>query len=358
MRRTNRRCSGWRETNEPTTLQRGRRSAPGVDEPHPRGARTQGLATRRSGDRRADAAVQSRGPRNRCQGANGRKPAADRESARVQRGRVDRNRTGKGARRMSERCVIYARVSSEGQAENHSLPTQIERCTAHAQAKGWTVVAVEREQHSAADLHGREGLQRALTLIEQGGADVLLSYATDRLSREQMHVGVILDRVLRAGGSLQFVTEDFENSATGKFLLQVRTFAAELEREKIAERTARGRAARTASGKYLPGQKAPYGFRWAPDTDRHGKLLKAQLIEDPETAPFVRRIFRDIAAGGSARMMAIRLNREGVSTPTQRGSYWYPKTISDIVWHPVYVGQAVAWRRHRDGTRAILRDPS
>jgi site-specific DNA recombinase len=260
---------------------------------------------------------------------------------------------------MSQTCVVYCRVSSiEQKEEGTSLITQKARCESYAQAQGWTVIAVEQEQHSGADYAGRRGLQRALKLIEDGNATVLLAYATDRLSREQMHVGVILDRVLRAGGSLQFVTEDFENSATGKLLLQVRTFAAELEREKIAERTTRGRVARTASGKYLPGQKAPYGFRWAPDTDRHGKLLKAQLIDDPETAPVVRRIFREIAAGGSARMMASHLNREGVPTPTQRGAYWYPKTISDIIWHPVYIGQAVAWRWHRDGTRAVLRPPS
>jgi site-specific DNA recombinase len=144
---------------------------------------------------------------------------------------------------MRERVVTYGRVSSHEQQENYSLPTQQERCRAHAEAKGWTVVAVESEQHSGADLHGREGLQRALALIENGGADILLAFATDRLSREQLHIGVILDRVLRVGASLQFVTEDFENSPTGKFLLSARTFAAELELAKIGERTQRGRRA-------------------------------------------------------------------------------------------------------------------
>jgi site-specific DNA recombinase len=144
---------------------------------------------------------------------------------------------------MSERAVIYTRISSHEQQANYSLPTQQERCRAHAEAKGWTVVAVESEWHSGADLHGREGLQRALALIENGGADILLAFATDRLSREQLHIGVILDRVLRAVASLQFVTEDFENSPTGKFLLSARTFAAELELAKIGERTQRGRRA-------------------------------------------------------------------------------------------------------------------
>ena len=97
------------------------------------------------------------------------------------------------------RAAIYCRVSSAGQRENYSLGSQEDLCRRYAASQHWTVVHVESEQHSGADLHDREGLQRALTLIEDGGADVLLALATDRLSREQLHIGVILDRVLRVG---------------------------------------------------------------------------------------------------------------------------------------------------------------
>jgi site-specific DNA recombinase len=103
------------------------------------------------------------------------------------------------------RAAIYCRVSSAGQRENYSLGSQEDLCRRYAASQHWTVAHVESEQHSGADLHDREGLQRALTLIEDGGADVLLALATDRLSREQLHIGVILDRVLRVGASLQFV---------------------------------------------------------------------------------------------------------------------------------------------------------
>ena len=98
------------------------------------------------------------------------------------------------------RAAIYCRVSSAGQRENCSLGSQEDLCRRTAASQCWTVVHVESEQHSGADLYDREGLQWALTLIENGGADVLLALATDRLSREQLHIGLILDRVLRTGG--------------------------------------------------------------------------------------------------------------------------------------------------------------
>ena len=61
---------------------------------------------------------------------------------------------------MSNRAVIYCRVSSHEQQENYSLPTQEQRCRAHAQEQGWTVVAVESEQHAGGDLHGRACSER------------------------------------------------------------------------------------------------------------------------------------------------------------------------------------------------------
>lgn len=244
------------------------------------------------------------------------------------------------------RCVIYARVSSEGQAENYSLPTQIDRCAAHAAERGWSVIAVEQEQHSGADLHGREGLQRALALIENGGADVLLALASDRLSREQLHIGVILDRVLRAGASMQFASEDFEATPVGKFLLSARTFAAELELAKIGERTQRGRRARVASGKPIPGSHPPFGYRWV-DAE------KTRLTLNPETAPLVRGMFQQALSGASLRSIAADLDARGIPTPYGRG-FWSAQTVRRILMRETYstghrTAFAIRFERQADG---------
>ena len=53
----------------------------------------------------------------------------------------------------------------------------------------------------------------------------------------------------QAAVRLDFVTEDFENTATGQLLRSVKAFAAELEREKIVERTMRGKRERARSGR-------------------------------------------------------------------------------------------------------------
>ena len=89
----------------------------------------------------------------------------------------------------------------------------------------------------------------------------MLCYALDRLSRSQIDTAILVDRIESAGASLALVTEDFEKSATGTFLRGAKAFAAELEREKIGERTQRGRRARVASRQ---ADRVPRGPVWLP----------------------------------------------------------------------------------------------
>ena len=62
-----------------------------------------------------------------------------------------------------------------------------------------------------------------------------------------------MDEVERGGAQLQFGTENFEDTAIGRFILAARAFIGEVEREKIAERTMRGKAERAKAGKIPQG---------------------------------------------------------------------------------------------------------
>ena len=59
-------------------------------------------------------------------------------------------------------------------------------------------------------------------LLREGTVDVVIAYAVDRLSRNQNHIGVLFDEVQQAGASLEFVTEKFEDTAIGRFILAAR----------------------------------------------------------------------------------------------------------------------------------------
>jgi len=187
--------------------------------------------------------------------------------------------------------------------------------------------------------------------VRNRDVDVVVAHALDRLTRNQTHQGLLLSEAEHAEVSLEFVTERLEDTPEGRLLLSVRAFVAEIERVKIAERTQRGKRARVESGKYNVGCRAPYGYQWADHT-------KARLIPNPDTAPVVQRIFRDLATGVSARQLSIKLNAEAVPTPSSRARAWYWSTIRVIVNNPVYFGEARAYRwsqQRLKGRRRITR---
>src|SRR5215213_4333692 len=201
---------------------------------------------------------------------------------------------------MSEnnRVHIYTRVSSQAQEDNTSLGTQEAACRAWAAERSLAIASVAHDVWSGGDRH-RPALDDLLDRLVPG--DTVLAYALDRLSRSQVDTAIIIDRIEGAGATLALCTEDFERSATGTFLRNAKAFVAELEREKIKERTGRGRRERVASGKPIPGGKPPYGLTWANDE-------KTRLKHNPDTAPVVRSIFNQALAGGSLRAIAKSLD--------------------------------------------------
>ena len=96
----------------------------------------------------------------------------------------------------------------------------------------------------------------------KGLVQVVVAYSVDRLSRNQNHVGILMDEWNRQSVLVEFATEKFEDNAIGRFLISVQSFAAEFEIEKFKERSMRGISGRVKSGKPRPGPKAPYGYLW------------------------------------------------------------------------------------------------
>jgi DNA invertase Pin-like site-specific DNA recombinase len=229
------------------------------------------------------------------------------------------------------RAAIYVRVSTLGQEDNTSLDTQEAACRAYCASQGYEIIGTWRETHSGAQLWERPSLTDLRTKIRASGLDVVVAYALDRLSRDQNHVGILLDEWKRHGVRMEFVTERFEDTAVGRFLIGAQAFAAELEREKIRERTMRGLKARLDAGLRYPGSKPKYGYCWG--DDRKGTL---EIREDE--AATVRKVFTAVVNGVSLNKIAQRLQDQGIPTPKRRG-YWRATTIRAILAHEVYRGQ-------------------
>lgn len=242
------------------------------------------------------------------------------------------------------RAVIYSRVSTDAQErDGTSLDTQERACIDYATAQGWQVVDVIRDAASGFSLD-RPGIERVRAAARRGVTDIVIAYAVDRLARNQNHIGVLFDEMQNSDVKLDFVTEKFEDTAIGRFILAARAFTAEVEREKIAERTMRGKGERARAGKIPQGTgKGIFGYRYDRSTGRR------QV--DYSQAAVVRRVFEAFCAGAGCSRIAGELNREGL--PAFGGGTWHPLTVRRMLLNETYTGRTVYRRTQVTKTRDI-----
>ena len=233
---------------------------------------------------------------------------------------------------VQQRVVIYSRVSTDAQErDGTSLETQERECMAYAQAHRWDVIECISDSASGYTLE-RPGMERVRSLLQQGSVDIVLSYEVDRLSRNQNITGVLLDETERAGARLDFVTEDFEDTAVGKFILAARAFVAEVEREKIVERTMRGKGERARSGKLPQGTgKGCYGYIY------HSESGQREI--NPRQAEIVTRVFNEFLRKTPLVRITNQLNDEHV--PAFSGGIWYPATLHRMLRNETYTGRTI-----------------
>jgi site-specific DNA recombinase len=241
------------------------------------------------------------------------------------------------------RALAYCRVSTDAQErDGTSLVTQERACSEYARSMGWTVVDAISETASGYSLD-RPGMARVRQLLVQGTIDVVVAYAVDRLSRNQNQIGVVFDEVERAGAKLDFVTEKFEDTAVGRFILAARAFGAEVEREKILERTTRGKLERARSGRIPQAMaRGTFGYTYNPQTGKREIEL--------DQADVLRRIFWRFAEARSFGAVSRELNDDGI--PALGGGRWYPLTIRRILMNESYTGRFMFGRTQWVHTRS------
>jgi site-specific DNA recombinase len=234
-----------------------------------------------------------------------------------------------------KKAVIYARVSTAGQEEKgSSLESQVKSCRAYAEQNGYTIVRVVEEVFSGAYLHERPQISAVRDEVRAGKYDAVIAHAIDRVSRDTAHLFILSDECNRYDTKLLFVSEDLDNSAQGKLLQSVTGFVAEVEREKIRERSLRGKRTKAASKTLSFGHKL-YGYEY--DKENRVRVIV------PEEAAVVIEMFEGMLEGKSIRGIAQELDERGV--PTARlGVSWNHSSVRRLLKNTAYAGITYAFR--------------
>ncbi|MBI4307715.1 MAG: recombinase family protein [Chloroflexi bacterium] len=234
--------------------------------------------------------------------------------------------------------AVYCRVSTKAQAEDGtSLDSQEKACRRLAGEKSRAVEKVFKEDWPG-DTLDRPLLRQLRDQLKQGMYSAVICHATDRLARKPVHLAIIAEECEKAGAELLFVTEPLDNSAEGQLIRYVKGYAAEIEREKIRERTMRGKQARAEKGMLPHGTgKGTYGYHYDPETGRRS-VVEAE-------AEVVRQIFNLCAVGTSCHSIAVTLNRESVLA--FGGGKWHPRTVNRMLTNSSYKGVTIFGQTRR-----------
>ncbi len=152
----------------------------------------------------------------------------------------------------------------------------------------------------------------------------------------------------KAGVTIHTVLAQFDTSPEGRLMRSIAYYVAETERVRTLERTARGKQAALAAGKFQPSRAPLYGYQRTPES---------KYVIDPETGSVVRRIFADCLAGRTLAEIARDLDAAGIPTPERgkdrrKAARWDFTTLGKILRNEKYTGRAYAnihRKERRDG---------
>ena len=145
------------------------------------------------------------------------------------------------------RCVIYLRVSIRGQAEKgegeegFSIPAQREACARHIRDAGWDLVDEYADRGESARSAERPQLQAMLARIaEERDVDAVVVHKIDRLARNMEDHVAIRALLRRRGVALVSVTENVEETASGRLVEGIHALMAEFYSANLAAEIKKG----------------------------------------------------------------------------------------------------------------------
>ena len=259
------------------------------------------------------------------------------------------------------RVALYARVSSQKQAEEQTIQSQCQAIRNRIEQDGLAIAPDFEfcDEGYSGSVLDRPALEVLRDRVAASLVDCVYVHTPDRLARKYAHQALLLDEFAKHDcrvvfGDHQGLTESPETN----LLLQMQGVIAEYEREKILERTRRGRRFAAKSGKVSVFGRAPYGYRYI---KANGKGRAAAWEIDPVQSEHVRLMFQLVGDQGcSLSAVCCELQRRGIRTK-KGNTFWHSATVRDILRNPAYHGEARYGKQRlvprKPGKRAKRGDP-
>ncbi len=196
--------------------------------------------------------------------------------------------------------VMYLRKSSEDEVgQKHSIEDQKSDCLAYAKEKGLKIAETIEEKKSAKIADNRPEFKRMMKELKSGKYDGILAWHPDRLSRNMLEAGQIIDYLDNGViKDLQFVRHAFENNASGKMMLGMLFVFSKQYSDSLSERVTRG-VHKNLEERGLSGGTPKWGYERDKDghyrPDKNFDIIKEgwrMRIEDKNSCSLIYDFFK------------------------------------------------------------------
>ena len=223
---------------------------------------------------------------------------------------------------------IYVRKSTnKDEQQVRSIGDQVAEIQELVQKNGLDVVDIFAENQSA-KTKGRPLFNEMLDRIEAGEADAIAAWHPDRLARNALDGGRIID-LLDEGKlrHLQFCSFWFENTSQGKLMLNLAFGQSKYHSDNFRDGVKRAQRQKTSQG--IWSWKAPVGYLNEP------KLRT--IVPDPAKAPLVRKAF-ELYATGQYTILRLTAALQQMGLTGQNGGEFSLSRCQHLLTNPFYYG--------------------
>ena len=235
--------------------------------------------------------------------------------------------------------ALYARVSSDRQDVDLSVSAQLRALRDYAEKHGYVVAREYVDEAESGRIADRPQFQKMLNEASKPEAPFqeILVWKFSRFTRKREHAVAFKAMLRRRGIRVVSITEQADDTPTGKLLEAIIESVDEFYSENLAQEVTRGMREAASRGFWVTSY-APYGYKRVYVQD--GPKKRPTLELNPPADAVVRRIFDMALQGKSILDVTKTLNAEGI--PTTNGKKWLKTTIHTMLANEAYTG-AVVW---------------
>ncbi len=247
-------------------------------------------------------------------------------------------------------AALYARVSSDRQDADLSVAAQLRALRDYAQRNGYLVAREYVDEAESGRIADRPQFSRMLDEASKPEAPFkeILVWKFSRFTRKREHAAAFKSMLRRRGIRVVSITEQADDTPTGKLLEAIIESVDEFYSENLAQEVVRGMREAASRGFWMT-TYAPYGYKRVYVQDGIKKRPKLEL--NPPADAVVRRIFDMVLQGKSILDVTKTLNAEGI--PTTNGKKWLKTTIHTMLDNEAYTGTLVWGAKAKDGAPPV-----